>query len=79
MKHETFASEGGKGVGGRSMNQQIVEIMVCMQESNNYVSDAGSVIAFRGAVALSVSQSFFLTLCAAIGLASLVLLFQIRF
>ena len=61
------------------MNQQVVEIIVCMKSTNNQVPDTGSIISFRGAVALSVRQAFFLTFCAAIGLASLVLVFQIQF
>ena len=41
--------------------------------------EAGSAVSFRGPVARSASQAFFLTFCAGIALVSLVLVFQIKF
>jgi|TARA_B110000116_G_scaffold223899_1_gene203267 hypothetical protein len=53
---------------------------VLNDESKNYeVADTGCVILFKVKVARSTSQAFFLTFCAGIGLASLVLVFQIQF
>ena len=79
MERETFSSEEGQGVGGRSMNHQAVEIMARMKANNYYVTDSGSVISFRGAVARSCSQAFFLMFCAGVSLVPLVLVFQIQF
>jgi len=48
-------------------------------KANNYeVQEAGEVITFRGLVARSTSQAFFLTFCTALGLASLALVLQIQ-
>lgn len=48
--------------------------------SNNYeVVDAGETITFRGVVARSLSQAFFLTFCTALGMLSLALVLQIQF
>jgi hypothetical protein len=48
--------------------------------SNNYeVVDAGETITFRGVVARSASQAFFLTFCTALGMLSLALVLQIQF
>ena len=79
MERETFSSEEGQGVGGRSMNHQAVEIMARMKANNYYVTDSGSVISFRGTVARSYNQAFFLIFCTGVGLVSLVLVFQIQF
>jgi hypothetical protein len=49
-------------------------------KANNYeVVDAGETITFRGIVARSVSQAFFLTFCTGLGLLSLALVLQIQF
>lgn len=49
-------------------------------KANNYeVVDAGETITFRGVVARSASQAFFLTFCTALGLLSLALVLQIQF
>lgn len=49
-------------------------------KANNYeVVDAGETITFRGIVARSTSQAFFLTFCTALGLLSLALVLQIAF
>lgn len=49
-------------------------------KANNYeVAEAGETITFRGLVATSTSQAFFLTFCTAIGMASLALVLQIQF
>jgi hypothetical protein len=49
-------------------------------KANNYeVAEAGETIIFRGLVARSTSQAFFLTFCTAIGMASLALVLQIQF
>ena len=79
VKRKTFTSVGGEGEGGRSMKQQAAEIMAYMKANNYEVADAGSVITFRGIVARSASQAFFLTFCTGIGLASLALVLQIQF
>jgi len=50
-----------------------------MKAKNYEVADAGEVITFRGVVARSTSQAFFLTFCTALGLASLALVLQIQF
>lgn len=49
-------------------------------KANNYeVQEAGETITFRGLVARSTSQAFFLTFCTALGMASLALVLQIQF
>ena len=49
-------------------------------KANNYeVVDAGETITFRGVVARSLSQAFFLTFCTALGMLSLALVLQIQF
>jgi hypothetical protein len=49
-------------------------------KANNYeVVDAGETITFRGLVARSASQAFFLTFCTALGMLSLALVLQIQF
>ena len=49
-------------------------------KANNYeVQEAGETITFRGIVARSKSQAFFLTFCTALGMASLALVLQIQF
>lgn len=49
-------------------------------KANNYeVAEAGETITFRGLVARSTSQAFFLTFCTALGMASLALVLQIQF
>jgi hypothetical protein len=49
-------------------------------KANNYeVTTAGETITFRGTVARSASQAFFLTFCTALGLLSLALVLQIQF
>ena len=48
-------------------------------KANNYeIAEAGETITFRGLVARSTSQAFFLTFCTAIGMASLALVLQIQ-
>jgi len=85
VKRKTFTSVGenalvsGSEGGGKSMKQQAAEIMAYMKANNYEVADAGSVITFRGVVARSASQAFFLTFCTGIGLASLALVLQIQF
>jgi hypothetical protein len=49
-------------------------------KANNYeVVEAGETITFRGIVARSLSQAFFLTFCTALGLLSLALVLSIQF
>lgn len=49
-------------------------------KANNYeVAEAGETIVFRGLVARSKSQAFFLTFCTFLGMASLALVLQIQF
>lgn len=53
--------------------------MLDMKANNYEVAEAGETITFRGLVARSTSQAFFLTFCTALGLASLALVLQIQF
>lgn len=49
-------------------------------KANNYeVAEAGETIVFRGLVARSTSQAFFLTFCTACCMATLALVLQIQF
>lgn len=52
--------------------------MAYMKANNYEVAEAGETITFRGLVARSKSQAFFLTFCTAIGMASLALVLQIQ-
>jgi hypothetical protein len=52
--------------------------LVDMKANNYEVAEAGETITFRGLVARSKSQAFFLTFCTAIGMASLALVLQIQ-
>jgi len=79
VKRKTYTSAGENVSGGKAMKQQAAEIMAYMKANNYEVADAGSVITFRGVVARSASQAFFLTFCTGIGLASLALVLQIQF
>ncbi|KAL7451426.1 hypothetical protein ACHAWC_003261, partial [Mediolabrus comicus] len=68
VKRKTYVSDGemaATGEGGKSQRQQAAE--------------AGETITFRGLVARSTSQAFFLTFCTALGMASLALVLQIQF
>lgn len=67
------------GEGGKSQRQQAGEIMAYMKANNYEVAEAGETITFRGLVARSTSQAFFLTFCTALGMASLALVLQIQF
>lgn len=81
VKRKTYTSAGENSdvAGAKAMKQQAAEIMAYMKANNYEVADAGSVITFRGIVARSASQAFFLTFCTAIGMASLALVLQIQF
>jgi len=80
VKRKTFTSMGENVPSdGISMKQQAAEIMAYMKANNYDVADAGEVITFKGIVARSASQAFFLTFCTGIGLASLALVLQIQF
>jgi hypothetical protein len=80
MKKKTYVSPGESSPdGGKELKQQAGEIMAYMKAKNYEVSDAGEVITFRGIVARSASQAYFLTFCTALGLASLALVLQIQF
>ncbi len=66
--------------GGKTLRQQAGEIMAYMKANNYEISDnVGETITFRGIVARSTSQAFFLTFCTALALASLALVLQIQF
>ena len=78
VKRKTYESDGEEA-GGRSMKQQAAEIMAYMKANNYEVLEAAEVITFRGIVARSASQAFFLVFCTAIGMASLSLVLQIQF
>ncbi|KAL3806767.1 hypothetical protein ACHAXA_000784 [Cyclostephanos tholiformis] len=64
--------------GGKELRQQAGEIMAYMKANNYEIAEAGETITFRGLVARSTSQAFFLTFCTAIGMASLALVLQIQ-
>ena len=78
IKRKTYVSPGEKTVGGKELRQQAGEIMAYMKANNYEVAEAGETITFRGLVARSKSQAFFLTFCTAIGMASLALVLQIQ-
>jgi len=77
IKRKTYVSPG-EAAGGKDQRQQAGEIMAYMKANNYEVQEAGEVITFRGLVARSTSQAFFLTFCTALGLASLALVLQIQ-
>ncbi|KAL3789032.1 hypothetical protein HJC23_008179, partial [Cyclotella cryptica] len=80
VKRKTYVSPGEKAAeGGKELRQQAGEIMAYMKANNYEVAEAGETITFRGLVARSTSQAFFLTFCTALGLASLALVLQIQF
>ena len=58
-----------------------LNVLLCQDmKANNYeVAEAGETITFRGLVARSTSQAFFLTFCTALGMARLALVLQIQF
>ena len=82
VKRKTYVSDGEMSKatgGGKSQRQQAGEIMAYMKANNYEVAEAGETITFRGLVARSTSQAFFLTFCTALGMASLALVLQIQF
>mmetsp|Transcript_13589 Transcript_13589/g.28798 ORF Transcript_13589/g.28798 Transcript_13589/m.28798 type:complete len:287 (-) Transcript_13589:106-966(-) len=79
VKRKTYVSPGEASEGGKELRQQAGEIMAYMKANNYEVAEAGETITFRGLVARSTSQAFFLTFCTALGLASLALVMQIQF
>merc|ERR1712071_377625 len=79
VKRKTYVSPGEATEGGKELRQQAGEIMAYMKANNYEVAEAGETITFRGLVARSTSQAFFLTFCTALGMASLALVLQIQF
>lgn len=79
VKRKTYVSTGEAADGGKELRQQAGEIMAYMKANNYEVQEAGETITFRGLVARSTSQAFFLSFCTAIGMASLALVLQIQF
>mmetsp|Transcript_16524 Transcript_16524/g.37131 ORF Transcript_16524/g.37131 Transcript_16524/m.37131 type:complete len:232 (-) Transcript_16524:513-1208(-) len=81
LKSKTYESPGeaSDSADAKSLRQQAGEIMAYMKANNYEVAEAGEVITFRGLVAKSKSQAFFLTFCTVLGLASLALVLQISF
>eukprot|EP00584_Thalassiosira_punctigera_P003465 CAMPEP_0172528524 /NCGR_PEP_ID=MMETSP1067-20121228/2896_1 /TAXON_ID=265564 ORGANISM="Thalassiosira punctigera, Strain Tpunct2005C2" /NCGR_SAMPLE_ID=MMETSP1067 /ASSEMBLY_ACC=CAM_ASM_000444 /LENGTH=287 /DNA_ID=CAMNT_0013312455 /DNA_START=41 /DNA_END=904 /DNA_ORIENTATION=+ len=79
VKRKTYVSDGEGSKDGKDLRQQAGEIMAYMKANNYDVADAGETITFRGMVARSTSQAFFLTFCTALGMASLALVLQIQF
>ncbi|GMH85840.1 hypothetical protein TrST_g11619 [Triparma strigata] len=77
-KRKTFTTPG-ELASGRSLRQVAGEIMAYFKANNYEVSSAGETIKFKGLVAKSTSQAFFLTFCTALCLASLALVLQIQF
>ncbi|GMH80316.1 hypothetical protein TL16_g08498 [Triparma laevis f. inornata] len=78
VKRKTFITPGELS-NGRSLRQVAGEIMAYFKANNYEVSSAGETIKFKGLVAKSTSQAFFLTFCTALCLASLALVLQISF
>jgi len=79
IKKKTYVSPSEMVEGGKTLRQQAVEIMAYMKANNYEVSDnVGETITFKGVVARSTSQAFFLTFCTALGMASLALVLQIQ-
>lgn len=78
IKRKTYVSSGA-AAGGKDQRTQAGEIMAYMKANNYEVQEAGETITFRGLVARSTSQAFFLTFCTALGMASLALVLQIQF
>ncbi|KAL3769413.1 hypothetical protein ACHAWU_008822 [Discostella pseudostelligera] len=79
LQQHSYDSPGEATEGGKELRQQAGEIMAYMKANNYEVAEAGETIVFRGLVARSTSQAFFLTFCTAIGMASLALVLQIQF
>lgn len=79
VKRKTYVSDGEATKDGKELRQQAGEIMAYMKANNYEVAEAGETITFRGLVARSTSQAFFLTFCTALGMASLALVLQIQF
>lgn len=79
VKRKTYVSPGEATEGGKELRQQAGEIMAYMKANNYEVAEAGETITFRGLVARSTSQAFFLTFCTVLGMASLALVLQIQF
>lgn len=79
MKRKTYVSDGEMAKEGKELRQQAGEIMAYMKANNYEVAEAGETITFKGLVARSTSQAFFLVFCTAIGMASLALVLQIQF
>merc|ERR1712127_689114 len=78
VKRKTYVSAGEASKDGKELRQQAGEIMAYMKANNYEVAEAGETITFRGLVARSTSQLFFLTFCTALGLGSLALVLQIQ-
>ncbi|KAL7532644.1 hypothetical protein ACHAXR_006082, partial [Thalassiosira sp. AJA248-18] len=79
VKRKTYVSPGEAAKEGKELRQQAGEIMAYMKANNYEVAEAGETITFRGLVARSTSQAFFLTFCTLLGMASLALVLQIQF
>lgn len=79
VKRKTYVSDGEMAKEGKELRQQAGEIMAYMKANNYEVAEAGETITFKGLVARSTSQAFFLVFCTAIGMASLALVLQIQF
>lgn len=78
IKKKTYVSAGENAPEGKDLRQQAGEIMAYMKANNYEVTETGETITFRGIVARSTSQAFFLTFCTALGLASFALVLQIQ-
>mmetsp|Transcript_7135 Transcript_7135/g.11656 ORF Transcript_7135/g.11656 Transcript_7135/m.11656 type:complete len:206 (-) Transcript_7135:3-620(-) len=71
VKRKTYVSDGEMAPGGgKELRQQAGEIMAYMKANNYEVAEAGETITFKGLVARSTSQAFFLVFCTAIGMAN---------
>ena len=73
-----FPGENAPG-GGRPMREIAGDVMAYMQANNYEVADAGETITFRGKIAASKSQAFFLSFVTLVCLGSLALVLQIQF
>ena len=78
QKTYEFEGENAPG-GGRPMREIAGDVMAYMQANNYEVADAGETITFRGKIAASKSQAFFLSFVTLVCLGSLALVLQIQF
>eukprot|EP00640_Fibrocapsa_japonica_P002551 CAMPEP_0113935456 /NCGR_PEP_ID=MMETSP1339-20121228/2596_1 /TAXON_ID=94617 /ORGANISM="Fibrocapsa japonica" /LENGTH=254 /DNA_ID=CAMNT_0000937609 /DNA_START=192 /DNA_END=957 /DNA_ORIENTATION=- /assembly_acc=CAM_ASM_000762 len=80
MKQVTYEVAGPKADSGARETKETAGQIVAYFRANNYkIEDTADIITFKGSVAASVSQAFFLGFVTFIALASLALVLQIQF